>query len=533
MLEIRVLGPLTVLRDGAPVPLPPSKKTRALLGYLAVTGQAHRRERLAALLWDVADDPRASVRWSLSKLRALLDVDGRTRVVADGEEIELALDSHEVDLRHARELIKAGLEHADVSVLEQALAVFRGELLEELDALDFHQYQAWLVAQRATARALRLQITMALVVRLHDQPARALPYLRGWVDLDRDSSEAWLGLVRGLEQAGHAQEACEQAKLGLRHMRERGRQADERLRAAAHSGASDAVSSSVPVPAPAARKAPQQIRFCRTADGVQLAYATSGQGRPIVKAGNWISHLERESESPVWNHLLDALNAIGSLVRYDQRGNGMSDWNVSRFDFEHMVADLEAVVDAAGVDRFALFGISQGCAVAIAYAVRHPERVTRLLLHGGYDIGWHHRGDESVAERRAMNELMKVGWGRDNPAFRQLFTSQFIPGANLEQMAWFNELQRISASGEGAFALQEAIGAVDVRALLPEVRVPTLVTHCRGDVAVPYALGRSLAASIPDARFVLLESNNHLVLEQEPAWHTFRRAVAEFLSEDA
>jgi class 3 adenylate cyclase/pimeloyl-ACP methyl ester carboxylesterase len=276
----------------------------------------------------------------------------------------------------------------------------------------------------------------------------------------------------------------------------------------------------------------QEIQFCQTRDGVQLAYSRMGNGPPLVKTGNWMTHLEFDFESPIWQHLYRELSRDHRLIRYDARGNGLSDRNVQDVSFESFVGDLEVVVDAAGLNRFALLGISQGCAVSIAYAVRHPERVTHLLLFGGYAVGWAKRS-RSAAEKEqdaAMLTLMRLGWGQENPTFRQLFTSQFIPGGSKAQADWFNELQRISTSPEDAVRNLIANGDTDVTALLAQVSVPTLVMHSHGDARVPFDLGRRLAAGIPGARFVPLASGNHLILEDEPAFPRFLQEIRTFIS---
>ena len=221
----------------------------------------------------------------------------------------------------------------------------------------------------------------------------------------------------------------------------------------------------------------QEIQFCITRDGVQLAYSRMGGGPQLVKTGNWMTHLEFDFQSPIWRHLYRELSRDHTLVRYDARGNGLSDRNVEDVSFETSVGDLEAVVEAAGLERFALLGISQGCAVAIAYAARHPERVAQLILFGGYAVGWAKRA-QSAAEKEqtaAMLTLVRLGWGQQNPAFRQLFTSQFIPGGTKEQADWFNELQRISCSPEDAVRNLIAHGDTDVRPLLSQIIAPTLV----------------------------------------------------------
>jgi class 3 adenylate cyclase/pimeloyl-ACP methyl ester carboxylesterase len=277
----------------------------------------------------------------------------------------------------------------------------------------------------------------------------------------------------------------------------------------------------------------QEIRFCTASDGVGIAYATVGQGPPLVKAANWLNHLEYDWQSPVWRHQLRDLAKDNLLVRYDERGNGLSDWDVDDISFDAFVRDLETVVDTAGVERFALLGISQGCAISIAYAVRHPERVTHLVLYGGYSRGWAKRGSqEQVETRGAMLTLIRQGWGQENSAFRQLFTSRIIPEATIEQMNWFNDLQRITTSPENAARIDKATGEIDVSDMLNEITVPTLVLHCRSDTTVPFDEGRRMAAMIPGARFVPLEGRNHLILEDEPAWPRFLQEVREFLESD-
>jgi pimeloyl-ACP methyl ester carboxylesterase len=272
----------------------------------------------------------------------------------------------------------------------------------------------------------------------------------------------------------------------------------------------------------------QEIRFCSAKDGVRIAYGTVGEGPALVKTGNWLNHLEFDWQSPVWRHYIEEFAADHLLVRYDQRGNGLSDWNAQDFSFEALVGDLESVVDAIGLERFTLLGMSQGCAVSIAYAVRHPERVGHLVLYGGYARGWEKR-EEGVEARRAMLTLIKEGWGQNNPAFRQIWTTLFLPEGTPEQMQWFNDLQRISTSPENAVKISTVTGGIDVERLLPQVAVPTLVLHARGDAVVAFKEGRHLAASIPGARLVALDSPNHLILEHEPAWPKFLAAVREFL----
>jgi pimeloyl-ACP methyl ester carboxylesterase len=247
-----------------------------------------------------------------------------------------------------------------------------------------------------------------------------------------------------------------------------------------------------------------------------------------------MTHLEYDWESPVWRHWLHELSRDHTLVRYDERGSGLSDRDASDLSFESWVRDLETVVDAAGLDRFPLLGVSQGSAVAIAYAVRHPERVTRLVLYGGYVQGAFARArtDEERQEAQLLTRSLPSFWGRDNPAFRMFFAARFVPEGSQEQMRWFSELTRVTTTPEIAVRLRETASVIDVTDLAPLVRLPTLVIHGVGDAAIPFDQGRRLAALIPGARFVSLPSVNHILLEDEPAWPRFLDEVRAFLAEE-
>lgn len=274
----------------------------------------------------------------------------------------------------------------------------------------------------------------------------------------------------------------------------------------------------------------QDVRFCTTADHVRIAYAQVGVGPDLVKTANYLTHLEYDWQSPLWRPFLEALTAHHRLSRYDGRGNGLSDWTVESISFDDFVRDLETVLEAAGLQRFALFGMSQGCAIAIAYAVRHPERVSHLVLYGGYARGKRRRGStRDVEQADALLTLMRDGWGQDNPAFRQIFTSLFIPGGTPEQIRWFNDLQRNTTSPENAVRMRRAFDDIDITDLLSRVQAPALVLHCREDAVQPFDEGRLLAAGLPDARFVALEGRNHVILEGDPTWPRFFEEVEAFL----
>ena len=272
----------------------------------------------------------------------------------------------------------------------------------------------------------------------------------------------------------------------------------------------------------------QKIGFCTTDDGVRICYATVGDGPPLVKAPNWLTHLEFEWQSPIWSHWWVELAAHHTVIRFDQRGSGLSDRNVADISFDAWVSDLEAVVKALQLEQFVLLGISQGGPVAIEFTARHPEKVEKLLLYGAFSRGRIKRG-ASVEEEEAVLTLTRHGWGRDDPAYRQMFTSGFMPDATAEQANWFNELQRVSTSPENAAKVQETTAYIDVLNRLPEISVPTLVLHAVNDRRVPYEQGRQLSSLIPGAKLVPLESNNHLLIEGEPAWRQCQAAVREFL----
>jgi pimeloyl-ACP methyl ester carboxylesterase len=289
----------------------------------------------------------------------------------------------------------------------------------------------------------------------------------------------------------------------------------------------EAVLRTTPTPRTALR---QEVHFCPASDGTQIAYASVGRGLPLVKTANWLNHLEYGWVSPVWSPLFQALAGEHQLVRYDARGNGLSDWEVPNFSFEAFVCDLETVVETVGLKRFALLGISQGAAISIAYAVRHPERVSHLVLYGSFARGRKRRGSPTEnANSDAMITLIRQGWGQENPAFQQLFTSLFIPEGTEEQRTWFNDLQRITTSPENAARLRQTVDEIEVTELLGRVKTPTLVLHCRGDAVQPFDEGRRLAAGIPGARFIALQGRNHIPLNGEPAWSRLVQEIHEFL----
>jgi len=276
-----------------------------------------------------------------------------------------------------------------------------------------------------------------------------------------------------------------------------------------------------------------ETRFCTAPDGVRLAYAIDGEGPALVKAGNWLTHLDYDRQSPVWRHWVTELCRGRTLVRYDERGCGLSDRELATSPTpETYVDDLAAVVDAAGLERFALLGLSGGGPTAIEYTARNPERVSRLVLYGSYVRGRYRRGEEESERSRLLIELMRVGWGGTVPAFRHLFTSIYIPSAGEEQKRWYDDMQQASSSGEVAALLWRSRTETDISDTARRITQPALVLHARHDRAVPYAEGRLLASLLPNARFVSLDTDNHILQDGEPAWAIFLSEVRAFLGED-
>jgi pimeloyl-ACP methyl ester carboxylesterase/DNA-binding SARP family transcriptional activator len=539
-MHISVLGNLALLCDSTRIELPRSKKTRALLAYLAVTARPHRRERLCAMFWSVPDDPRAALRWSLSRLRPLVDEPDRRRIVADREEVGMDLSHVTVDLLALRSALRRGVDDISTNALRQAAEALEGDFLEGLDLPDCQGFHSWCIGEREETRRLRVLLLTALVTRLEGLPEQALPHARALSLLEPADEAVQATLVRLLRTTGRWREAEERFHAAQRRLGEFNVACTGALRQAAQLPVRADAPARVDSPAPLphtnggrARPALHEVQFCRTSDDVRIAYAGVGSGPPVVWTAHWLSHLAFSWESPVWRHWTEEFGQDYSFVHYDERGNGLSDWDNVEFSVDAFVRDLEAVVDALGLDRFALIGSSKGGPTSIAYAARHPDRVSHLVLYGTYAQGWRKRANAAEIERgEAMITLMQQCWAQDNPAIRQILTSLILPDATLEEMGWFNDLQRLSSSAENAARLLLSLGEVNVLDLLPGIAAPTLVLHCRDEVAVPFEQGRLIASRIPRARFVALESRNHILLPRDPAWAAFVSEVRRFLGEE-
>ncbi|WP_218573493.1 alpha/beta hydrolase [Rheinheimera lutimaris] len=461
-IAINMLGKLELRRNGMVIAMPASKRSRALLAYLALTARPHRRDRLCEVFWEIPDDPKGALRWSLSKIRPLVNDATAERLQADRERVSLVSSDICIDLQQL--IAKSQQSDLSIAELEELLLQSQQPFLQGLDLPDQSLFQDWLTAER-----------------------NALQQLTGKLQ-SRIASHATLSSPDKL----HAAEAPGSRELLAR----------------------------------------QKVQFCTAQDGVRIAYASVGKGPTIVKAANWLSHLEHDWNAPIWSPLFRDLAADHHFVRYDERGNGLSDWDVADISFDAFVTDLETVVAANKLDKFALLGISQGAAVSIEYAIRYPEKVSQLILFGGYAAGWRIGASEALTkEREAVMTLTSIGWGTDNPAYRQIFSSTFMPDANEAEFNWFNDFQRLTTSAENAVRFLSVFADIDVRHRLAQVKVPTLVIHALGDQRIPVSIGRELAATIPNAEFVGLESNGHLLLGREPASKAFVQAIRDFMAQ--
>jgi pimeloyl-ACP methyl ester carboxylesterase/DNA-binding SARP family transcriptional activator len=545
-VRISLLGPVELRdEDGSGIEVT-SRRQRQLLAVLALRrGATVSVDRIAELLWgdEAPTEPSPTVQTNISRLRRLLRHPIEVATAQGG--YRLTCPPGAVDVGHFEDLVARLRRSAPADGVElaaEALALWRGVPFPDLDHPD-------LEAERQRLHELRLETLEMYADGLCDRGrhGEAIEVAEAHTREHRHRERSVATLMRSFYATGRQVEALQAfAQLRRRLLDDLGVDPSpplqelelailhQRMDSALLPGSTSAASSGSPSPvgSPKRQRLEQQIRFCTADGGTRIAYATSGEGPVIVKAANWMTHVDGDWESPVWRHWLEALSDGRRLVRYDERGCGLSDWDVDRFTFDAWVDDLEMVVDALGLDRFPLLGISQGGAVAIAYAVRHPDRVSALVLCGAYGRGRLVRAatEEQRREAALHLELARVGWGSDDPAFRQVFTSQFMPDGTLEQWAAFNELQRRTTSPENAVRFMEIFGDIDVTGIAPEVRCPTLLLHSRGDLRVPLESARELATLIPDSRLVLLPSRNHILGADEPAWQLFLDELNIFLA---
>jgi pimeloyl-ACP methyl ester carboxylesterase/DNA-binding SARP family transcriptional activator len=513
------------------------------LAYLVVTARPHSRARLCAMLWPVPDDPRAALRWSLTRLRPLVDEQNFTRIIADRDEVRFEPDHVTVDIVSIRNLVRNGTDSISTEALCEAATALEQDFLEGLDLPECHEFRNWCTAQREEMRRFRVRLLTALVARLEGLPDEAAPHARVLCALDPANETARAALGRLKRASGRPPDADEQFRSASKELDEFHVVASGALRGTAQP-ALHATSQVRVIDSPVgrgsdaegqpARTPAHEVQFCRTSDGVRIAYASAGDGPPVVWATHWLSHLAFNWESPIWRHWTEEFAKDHTFVHFDHRGHGLSSWTGLDFSVDAFVRDLEAVVDALGPDQFALIGSSRAGSTAIAYAARHPTRVSRLVLHGAFAQGWRDWGSAAEIERReATITLLRQGWEQDNPAFRQILTTLLRPDATPEEIGWLNDLHRIAISADNVARVQQSSGDFNLLDLLPGIVAPTLVLHSRDDDAVPFEQSRLIASCIPGARFVTLEGRNHFVLPRDRAWAELVSEVRRFLRAEA
>jgi DNA-binding SARP family transcriptional activator/pimeloyl-ACP methyl ester carboxylesterase len=561
-LKIYLFGPPRIKHSSKTVEIQ-RRKTLGLFIYLVATGQSHSRDSLAALFWPDNDQSgaRANLRRDISRLKKSL---GENTLLLEGDNVswnpasDFWLDVKEFQSKLDEAASPDHLSDPSCSscftVLADAVNLYTDDFLAGFSLPDSQEFDEWQFFQAESLRRLLAEVLQSLIAwyTSRGEFEQTITYARRWLMLDNLHEPAHRTLIRLYAWAGQQAAALRQYQECLRILRDGlGAEPEEETQALYEAvktrtltppellGEGQTVVSVNPEPSEDNRSMQreefsQTIRFCTAPDGVRLAYAVVGQGPPLVKAANWLSHLEYDWNSPVWRHWLTGLAENNTLVRYDERGCGLSDWNVIEFNLDSWVLDLETVVDAMGLERFPLLGISQGASIAVEYTVRHPEKVSCLILYGGYIRGRFHRNltPEQREELKLMLQLIKVGWGKEHPAFRQVFSTLFLPEGTPEQLHAFNELQRISTSPEIAAQIVNGFQAVNVREQAKRITQPTLVLHAKGDLRIPFEEGRLMAATIPNARLVPLESKNHILLEGEPAWKRFLEEVRAFLEEE-
>ena len=552
LIRLSLLGVPRLERDAETLPIQ-RRKTLAILAYLAVTGHPHSREALATLFWPEHDQSSAlaNLRRELSRIKEVL---GEQALVAD--RLQVGLDPR-LDLwldvvafkAQMKEILGQAYTTESLDALQAAVDFYHGDFMAGFTLPDAPGFDEWQFFQ---AEELRRSLADALCCLIEAHTAgrnypQAILYARRWLSLDPLHEPAHRQLMQLYAWSGQQSAALRQYQECRRILQEElGIEPDEETRAIYQA----IKTRKLPPPKTETPQAPslpaggigqpgapaslsQTIRFCTSPDGVRLAYAVVGEGPVLVKAANWLSHLEYDWNSPVWRHWLTGLASNRTLVRYDERGCGLSDWNVADFSLDAWVLDLETVVDAMGLERFPLLGISQGASIAVTYAVRHPEKVSHLILYGGYLRGRNHRDltPKQREELDVMIQLIKIGWGQEHPAFRQVFSMLFLPEGTPEQLHAFNELQHLTTTPEIAARIVSGFQDIDVCELAKRVTQPTLVLHAKDELRVPFEEGRLMAAMIPNARLVPLESKNHILLENEPAWQRFLDEVNTFLAE--
>ena len=515
-ITINLLGGLALYHLGSKVSLPKSKRTRALLAYLVMTKRPHRRDRLCEVFWESPGDIKGALRWSLSKIRPLINDCEVERLIADRETV--FLEHH--DLKIDVDILSNKLTEKNITVdeLKKILIQLENPLLSSLELPEQSLFQEWLIAERKEIHRMYCNVLAKLSNHVELFPPEQLDWNKTWLDKDPYNTTAASQLLNRLDVLEHVNEYQNLSKKMAIRFKKSGIKWDDNVLTTNDELAKHKILTR------------QRIKFCTTGDEVKIAYASTGTGYPIVKTANWLTHLEHDWHAPIWSPLFQKLAKKYHIIRYDERGNGLSDWNVKDISFDAFVKDLETITTVAKLDKFALLGISQGASVAIDYAIKYPEKVSHLILFGGYSAGWRiNANEEEIKQKEAIMTLTSLGWGQDNPAYRQIFSSTFLPSANKEELDWFNEFQRLTTSPENAVRFLSVFSDIDVRHHLANIKVPTLIMHSNNDQRISIESAREMAAIIPNAEFVSLNSDGHLLLGREPAAKDFVNTINDFI----
>lgn len=520
-VEIRLLGDFDVVVDGRPVLGFPRRSAAALVQLLALQpARRLHRERVLDALWPDADPTDAANALHKAAHFARRATGAPDCVVLRRESVSLFPDRDVVvDVVRFQAEAGAALADANPRASAQVLDTYGAELLPD------EPYAAWADTPRQRTDLLRRELL---------RRARRWPEL---VAQDPTDEQAALGLAQHLLDSGDRSGALQQIDRIEALLRE---ELGIGLSPEGYDLRIAALDTAVALPTPRPRSAAprhaglatQSLGFCRASDGVRLAYATSGNGPPLVKAANWLTHLDYDWGSPVWSHWWQELSRDHRLVRYDERGSGLSDWDVdaSSFTLDAWVHDLETVVDTLGLERFDLFGMSQGGPIAVTYAARHPERVSRLIVYGTCARAtWAKASPTRRSELAALGQLIRLSWGSDQPGFRQIYDARFLPDGPLETWRAFDQLQRRSTSPENAYQLWRAFGRLDASEAARSLDVPTLLLHSREDLVWSFEEAEELHAMIRGSRLVPLDSRNHILRTDEPAFDHLLAEVRRFL----
>lgn len=529
---IRLLGGCTIVVDGVDVTAGAGgrRDPRRLAGYLALApGRRAHREQVIDALWP--DAPLETVAGRLHKaahyLRKMIGLPSSVVLTHDvvallpGSGVETTVD---VDAERFEQLARASLE-PDIALAEQVALADRALELYQGDLLPHDLYDDWTFHHRQ-----RLQLRHRELLRRRGRYAEL-------VAVDPVDEHAHVGLMREMLRSGDRANVLRQFRM-LTEILERELGVGPSVEACSlrdlATAPNDRPSHALPTtPSRAATLSTQRVNFCSTTDDVRLAYAISGSGPPLVKAANWLTHLDHDWDSPVWRHWWHALSARRTLVRYDERGCGLSDWDVDAgsFTLDAWVRDLETVVDALGLERFPLLGISQGGPIAITYAARHPERVSHVVVYGTCARAtWTRASDERRRELAALGELIRTSWGSDRPGFRQIYDAKFLPDGPIETWRAFDELQRRSASARNAHRLWKAFGTIDCAEAARRLDVPTLILHADEDQVWDVEEAEELHSMVAGSRLVRFNSNNHILQAHEPAFTELIEEIERFLA---